>query len=59
MAVYQLYKAVDVNRDGPPIKLEANSDDDAIRKSQQYLDGADLLLWDGSRFIITVKHKQE
>jgi hypothetical protein len=59
MGVYHLYKVVDFNRDGPAIEVEANSDDEAIRKSQQYIDGADLLLWHGSRFVITLKRKQE
>jgi hypothetical protein len=59
MAVYHLYKALDFDRQGAPIEVEADSDAEAIRKSQQYLDGADLLLWQSSRFIITIKHKRD
>ena len=57
MAMYRLYKVIDFERKGPPIEVEADSDAEAIRKSQQHVDGADLLLWQGSRFIITLKHK--
>jgi hypothetical protein len=59
MAVYHLYKVLDFDRQGRPIEVEADSDAEAIRKSQQYLDGADLLLWQSSRFVITIKHKRD
>jgi hypothetical protein len=59
MAVYHLYKVLDFDRRGRPIEVEADSDAEAIRKSQQYLDGADLLLWQSSRFVITIKHKRD
>jgi hypothetical protein len=58
MAVYHLYKVIDFNREGPPIEVEADSDDEAIRKAQHHVDGADLLLWHGSRFIMTLKHER-
>jgi hypothetical protein len=53
--IYRAYKVSDFNRSGPPIEIEADSDAEAIRKAEQYVDGADLLIWQGTRFVITLK----
>jgi hypothetical protein len=57
MALYRAYKVVDFNRSQPPIEIEADSDSEAIRKAEQYVDGADILLWEGTRFVITLRRK--
>ena len=57
MATYHVFRVSDYLRRGEPIKIDADSDAEAIRKAEQYLDGVDLLVWAGSRFVITLKHK--
>ena len=57
MPTYRLYKVADFQRQGVPVEFDADSDSEAIRKSEQYRDGADLLLWEGTRFVITLKNK--
>jgi len=58
MTTYRAYPVVDFERRGDPIEIEADSDSEAIRKAEQLVNGVDLLLWDGTRFVRTLKSKQ-
>ena len=58
MATYHAYKVTDFNRAGPPIEIEADSDSEAIRQAERFLIDGSLLLWQGVRFVITLKPQQ-
>jgi hypothetical protein len=50
------YRAYPVSKDhqvaaGPSVVITCENDQDGIRKAQQLVDGYDLELWDGPRFI--------
>jgi hypothetical protein len=59
MTTYRVFKVADFERRGEPMEIQADSDSEAIRKAEQYLDGVDLLLWEGTRFVVTLKHNHE
>jgi hypothetical protein len=42
---------------GPPTDMECASDDDAISRARQLLDGHDLEIWQRERFIIRLVRK--
>ena len=42
---------------GPPTDMECASDDDAIGRARQLLDGHDLELWQRERFITRLARK--
>jgi len=58
MSIYRAYKVIDFDLRGSPIEIDALSDSEAIRKAEQHLDGADLLLWQGTRFVTSLKSKE-
>jgi hypothetical protein len=58
MAFYHAYKVINFERSESPIEIEADSDAEAIRKAEPYVNGADILLWEGTRFIITLKRQK-
>jgi hypothetical protein len=41
----------------PAKTIDAADDQEAIAKSRQYIDGRDIELWDGPRFIARFPHK--
>ncbi len=54
------YRAYTVGTDGRFIGFEplvCNNDDDAIARASSLLDGKDIELWDGARFVIRLHHK--
>jgi hypothetical protein len=57
MGLYRAYRVINFERSERPIEIEAESDTEAIRKAEPYVNGADLLLWEGTRFVITLKRK--
>jgi hypothetical protein len=57
-ATLSAYKVVDFNRSGPAIEIEADSDAEAMGKSEQYVDGGEILLSEGARFVVTLKSKK-
>jgi hypothetical protein len=59
MSTYRVFRVVDFERRGQPIDIEVDSDSEAIRKAEQHLDGMDLLLWEGTRFVITLRSKKQ
>jgi len=57
MSLYRAYKVIDFKRADLPVEIEADSDAEAIHKAEQYVNGADVLLWQGTRFVMTLKQK--
>ena len=54
------YRAYPVSKDhqvaaGPSVAITCENEQDGIQKAQQLVDGCDLELWDGPRFIIRLK----
>ena len=54
------YRAYPVSKDhqvtaGPSVVITCENEQDGIRTTQQLVDGHDLELWDGPRFIIRLK----
>jgi len=44
---------------GPPEIVECADDQAAMQKAKQLLDGLDLELWDGPRFVVGLKTKDQ
>jgi hypothetical protein len=42
-----------------PTPIDAGDDAKAIERAEQLVDGHDLELWDGARFILTLKSKDK
>jgi hypothetical protein len=56
------YRAYVVGHDGHFISFEGftcRTDDDAIAKAKRLVDGHDVELWSGERFIVRLDHKLE
>ena len=54
------YRAYPVSKNhqvaaGPSVAITCENEQDGIQKAQQLVDGCDLELWDGPRFIIRLK----
>jgi hypothetical protein len=47
--VYQI--AADNHIAVPPTRLDADDDDEAVEKAEQFLDGQDLEIWQGTRLV--------
>jgi hypothetical protein len=57
MAEYRVYS---VGLDGHFIRFDAvvcANDEEAIEKAKRYVDGHDIELWCGDRFVIRINHK--
>ncbi len=57
MAEYRIYR---IGSDGHFIDFETfvcDEDEQAIEKAKQMLDGLDLHIWSGPRFVGSVKHE--
>jgi len=59
MPTYRLYRVSDFDRVGDPIEISAASDDEAMTKAAPYVDGTDVMLWDGPCFVMTLKRKPD
>jgi hypothetical protein len=56
------YRAYTVDLDGHFISFEplvCHDDTEAITKAQRMVDGHDVELWSGERFVIRLDHKQK
>ena len=56
------YRAFTVGRDGHFVGSEAlicADDSEAIEKAKRFLDGHDIELWSGERFIARLRHKPD
>ena len=52
------YRAYQIKGDhvaGVPIVITCDSDHEAIQQAKKLVDGHDIELWDGSRFVIGIK----
>ena len=54
------YRAYPVSKNhqvaaGPSVAITCENEQDGIQKAQQLVDGCDLELWDGPRFIIRLR----
>jgi hypothetical protein len=55
MPAYRAYPLKDNHVAGPPNIIVADSDHDAIEQAKQLVDGHDVELWDGPRFVMGLK----
>ena len=58
MSAYRIYsidRAGHISR--PPEIVECADDQEAAQKAKQFLDGQDIEVWDGPRFVIGLKAK--
>ncbi len=56
------YRAFTVGRDGHFVGSEAlicADDSEAIEKAKGFVDGCDIELWSGERFIVRLRHKPD
>jgi hypothetical protein len=57
------YRAYQLNREGkvhrPPYVLDVASDEAALEAARTYLDGHDIEVWQGQRFIATLRHQTD
>jgi len=57
MPHYRLYALTAESRiTKPPQVVECDSDEDAILKAQQLVNGADVEVWDGERLVVRLPH---
>jgi hypothetical protein len=53
--IYFLDKAGHIT--GPPNIVECADDQEATQKAKQFVDGHDVEVWDGPRFVVSVNSK--
>ena len=57
MSEYRAYKLRNDRIADPPSIVVADTDQDAIEQAKQLVDGNDVELWSGPRFVIGIKSK--
>jgi len=55
MPDYRAYKIKNDHSSGVPITITCDNDREAIEAAKRLVDGHDVELWDGSRFVIGIK----
>jgi hypothetical protein len=55
MRRYRAYPVKDGHVVNPPVIVTAETDQEAIERAKQLVDGRDIEVWDGRRFIGSVK----
>ena len=55
--IYQIVGGAHIS--APAIILECDTDEEAITRTRQLLDGHDLELWQGARLIISLESKDK
>jgi hypothetical protein len=55
--LYTISKADHITR--PPSIIDCNNDHDALERVKQLIDGYDIELWDGARFVARIKSETE
>ena len=59
MTAYRVYRIKDKHiRDAPSIVV-ADNDQQATEQAKQLVDGCDVELWDGPRFVIGIKSRDK
>ncbi len=51
MPEYRIFKLKDGRVSEPPSVVECAADDEAVQQAKQLVDGHDVELWTGSRFV--------
>jgi len=59
MADYRAYLIKDKHIAAAPTMIEADADDAAIEQARQLVDGHDVELWQGPRFVIGLRSKDK
>jgi hypothetical protein len=57
MAEFRVYRIKDKHITDPPTIIEADADLVAIKKAKLLVDGCDVELWEGPRFVIGLPSK--
>jgi hypothetical protein len=55
MTHYRMYQIRDRQIAGPPTEFEIPTDEAAIERAKQMLNGEDIELWQGNRLVIELK----
>ena len=55
MTKYRVYLIKDEHIAGPATLIEADGDPAAIERARQFINGCDVELWEGSRFVIGLR----
>ena len=59
MAEYRAFPVKNLRLMGPSHIIECDTDQDAIERATQFVDGHDIELWNGSRLVAHFKAKRE
>jgi hypothetical protein len=59
MPDYRAYVIKNNHVAGVPVVFTCDSDQEAIQQAKKLVDGHDIELWDGSRFVIGIKSKED
>ena len=59
MAEYRIHRIKNDHIAEPPIVIEAEADSGAIEQAKQFVDGGDVELWHGPRFVIGLRHSED
>ena len=59
MAEYRIYKIKDNHITEPPTVIQADADPVVIEKAKQMVDGHDVEVWEGPRFVIGLRSKDK
>jgi hypothetical protein len=55
MLRYRVYPVEDGHVVNPPVIVMAETDHEAVERAKQLVDGLDIEVWDGRRFIGSIK----
>jgi predicted O-methyltransferase YrrM len=55
MADYRAYRIKNNHVDGIPTVITCDNDEEAIKQAKQLVNGADIELWEGARFVRGIK----
>ena len=59
MPYYRAYRIKDNHITDAPTVIEADTDAVAIEQAKQFVDGHDVELWQGARFVIGLRSKDK
>jgi hypothetical protein len=59
MSEYRVYKIKNDHVAGAPVVITCDSDREAIQQAKKLVDGHDVELWDGPRFVVGIKSEDD
>ena len=59
MADYRIYKIKDNHIAEPPALITADADPEVIEQAKELVDGHDVEVWEGTRFVIGLRSKDK